>query len=78
MGCVGMRNDFTLFSRKDPSGDGSLLLRYDDDGERLGPWSTGQATKTAARNYCSGLIRSGLLVPGIKELAEYRISMPAL
>ena len=49
---------------------------YNDDGERLGPWSTGQATRTLARNYCNRLIRSGLLVPGIKGMTTFEVYAP--
>jgi integrase len=74
MGFVGMHNDFTLFSRKVPSGKTVVYYyAYNDDGERLGPWSTGQATKTAGRNYCNGLIKSGMLVPGIKGMTTFAV-----
>jgi len=74
MGVVGMHNDFTLFSRKVPSGKSVVYYyAYSDDGERLGPWSTGQATRTAARNYCNGLIRRGLLVPGVKGMTTFEV-----
>ena len=67
-----MHNDFTLFSRVVPSGKSVVYYyAYDDNGERLGPWSTGQSTKTAARNYCNGLIKKGLLLPGIKGMTTF-------
>jgi integrase len=47
---------------------------YDDEGRRLGPWTTGQDNKTMARNYCNRLNREGKLLPGLKEIpafAEY-------
>jgi integrase len=67
-----MRNDFTLYFRKVPSGK-RVYYYYASDGEgnRLGPWTTGQATKTAARNFCNGLIRKGALVPGIKGMTTF-------
>ena len=69
-----MHNDFTLFSRKVPSGKTVVYYyAYSDDGERLGPWSTGLATRTAARNYCNGLIKSGLLVPGVKGMTSFAV-----
>jgi integrase len=69
-----MHNDFTLFSRKVPSGKTVIYYyAYNDDGERLGPLSTGQATKTGARNYCNGLIKSGLLVPGTKGMTTFAV-----
>ena len=69
-----MRNDFTLFNRVVPSGKKVVYYyAYNEDGERLGPWSTGQTTKTAARNYCHGLIRKGILVPGIKGMTTFAV-----
>jgi len=70
-----MHNDFTLYSRKVPSGKRVFYYyAYDDEGNRLGPWTTGETTKTAARNYCNRLIKLGRLLPGAKEIptfAEY-------
>ncbi|MDR2631252.1 MAG: site-specific integrase [Spirochaetaceae bacterium] len=70
-----MHNDFTLFTRKVPSGKTVVYYyAYDDEGRRLGPWTTGEANKTAARNYCNKLNREGRLLPGPKEMptfAEY-------
>ncbi|MDR0442563.1 MAG: tyrosine-type recombinase/integrase [Treponema sp.] len=69
-----MRNDFTLYFRKVPSGKRVYYYyAYDDDGERLGPWTTGQFTKTAARNYCNAQIRKGVLVPGIKGMTTFAV-----
>jgi integrase len=71
-GVFAMHNDFTLFSRTVPSGKAVVYYyAYNDDGERMGPWSTGQSTKTLARNYCNGLIRKGVLVPGIKGMTTF-------
>jgi hypothetical protein len=36
---------------------------YDGDGNRRGPWSTGQTSGTAARNYCNRLLKAGLIIP---------------
>jgi len=70
-----MHNDFTLFSRVVPSGKTVIYYyAYDSGGKRLGPWTTGEANKTAARNYCNRLNREGKLLPGPKEVptfAEY-------
>jgi integrase len=64
-----MHNNFTLYFRKVPSGKRLFYYyAYDDEGRRLGPWATGQATKTGARNYCNGLIRQGKLLPDDKEM----------
>ena len=69
-----MHNDFTLFSRVVPSGKEVVYYyAYDDDGNRLGPWSTGQVTKTAARNYCNKLIKRGVLLPGIKGMTVFSV-----
>ena len=49
-----MRNDFTLFYRVVPSGKKVVYYyAYNDEGVRLGPWTTGQVNKTAARNFCN-------------------------
>jgi len=70
-----MHNDFTLYSRKVPSGKRVFYYyAYNDEGERLGPWTTGETTKTAARNYCNRLIKLGRLLHDSKEIptfAEY-------
>ena len=70
-----MHNDFTLFSRVVPSGKTVVYYyAYDGEGKRLGPWSTGQANKTAARNYCNKLNREGKLLPepkGMPTFAEF-------
>ena len=67
-----MHNDFTLFPRTVPSGKTVVYYyAYDSSGQRLGPWSTGQSSKTAARNYCNGLNRQGKLLPGPKEIPTF-------
>jgi hypothetical protein len=67
-----MRNDFSLYFRKVPSGKRVFYYyAYDDDRSRQGPWSTGQKTKTAARNYCYKLIREGRLLPNNKEILTF-------
>ena len=72
-----MHNDFTLFPRVVPSGKMVVYYyAYDGGGRRLGPWSTGQVNKTAARNYCNSLNRKGKLLPQDKEIpsfAEYAV-----
>jgi integrase len=69
-----MHNDFTLFTRVVPSGKTVVYYyAYDDDGTRVGPWTTGLENKTAARNYCNGLIRKGVLVPGIKGMTSFSV-----
>ena len=70
-----MHNDFTVFSRMVPSGKKVMYYyAYDENGDRRGPWTTGQTSKTAAKNYCHMLIRKGKLIPGSGEVptfAEY-------
>ena len=70
-----MRNEFTVFSRVVPSGKRVMYYyAYDEHGERRGPWTTGQATKTAARNFCCRLIREGKLLRdqgGMPTFEEY-------
>jgi len=47
---------------------------YDKDERRRGPWSAKSTSKTAARNYCHGLIKKGILIPDRKKVlafAEY-------
>jgi integrase len=72
-----MRNDFTLYFRRVPSGKRVYYYyAYDNDGNRLGPWTTGQLTKTAARNFCNMLNRNGTLLhemKGIPTFEEYAI-----
>jgi integrase len=67
-----MHNDFTLFTRKHPSGKKVVYYyAYDDEGIRIGPWTTGLPNKTAARKFCNDLIRKDLLVPGIKGMTTF-------
>jgi hypothetical protein len=62
-----MHNDFTLFKRRAPSGQTVVChYAYNSEGERMGPWSTGEAGLTAGRNYCKRLNREGRLLPGPK------------
>jgi integrase len=63
-----MHNDFTLFKRTVPSGEKVVYYyAYDGGGKRLGPWSTGETSLTAARNVCNRLNREGKLLPGLKD-----------
>ena len=67
-----MRNDFTLFNRVVPSGKKVVYYyAYNDEGVRLGPWSTGQLNKTAARNHCNLLIRKGELLPTALKMPTF-------
>ena len=68
-----MHNDFTLLRRKVPSGKKVVYYyAYDDEGQRLGPWTTGQVSKTAARNYCNRLNREGKLIPTQKKSQTFK------
>jgi integrase len=72
IGVFAMHNDFTLFSRVVPSGKTVVYYyAYDGEGKRLGPWTTGESNKTAARNYCNKLNREGKLLPGPKEIPTF-------
>jgi len=70
-----IHNDFTVFLRVVPSGKKVVYYyTYDENGKRVGPWSTGLANKTAARNYCIRLIREQKLAQGQGDMpafAEY-------
>jgi integrase len=67
-----MHNSFTLLSRVVPSGKTVIYYyAYNEDGKRLGPWSTGQVTKTAARNFCQKLLRDGNLIPSQNVIGTF-------
>ena len=67
-----MHNDFTLVSRKVPSGKTVVYYyAYNGEGQRLGPWTTGQVNKTAARNYCNLLNRKGKLLQNVKGMPTF-------
>jgi integrase len=59
-----MHNDFTLFMRTYPNGTKVVFYHtYDENGKRVGPWTTNCINKTAARNYCHKLLKAGELIP---------------
>jgi len=59
-----MHNDFTLFTRTYPNGTKVVFYHaYDEDGRRVGPWTTNSQSRTLARNYCNKLLRAGELIP---------------
>jgi integrase len=67
-----MHNSFTLLARKVPSGKTVVYYyAYNEDGKRLGPWSTNLSRKTAARNYCSRLLKEGNLIPFQKDIGTF-------
>ena len=60
-----MHNDFTMFSRKIRNTKTVIYYyAYDVEGVRRGPWSTGEETKTAARNVLNRMSKEGRLIPG--------------
>jgi hypothetical protein len=75
---VYMHNDFTVFPRVVPSGKRVFYYyAYDGKGARLGPWTTGQASRTLAKNFCNKLDREGKLIPtlkGIPTFAEFSVT----
>jgi hypothetical protein len=72
IGVFDMHNDFTLFSRVVPSGKMVVYYyAYDGEGRRLGPWTTGESNKTAARNYCNKLNREKKLLPEPKAIPTF-------
>jgi len=67
-----MHNDFTLFTRTYPNGTKVVFYHaYNEDGERVGPWTTNCLNKTAARNYCHKLIKAGALIPNKKKILTF-------
>jgi integrase len=67
-----MHNDFTLFKRRVPSGKMMVYYyAYNDEGRRLGPWTTGEESKTAARNWLNRMNREGRLLPGPKNIPTF-------
>jgi integrase len=59
-----IHNDFTLYWRVIPSGKRVVYYyAYDGDSNRLGGWSSGETTMTAARVRCNRLLREGKLIP---------------
>ena len=67
-----MHNRFTLLSRVVPSGKTVIYYyAYNEDGKRLGPWTTGMSTKTTARNYCNKLLQAGNLIPNQSAIGTF-------
>lgn len=62
------KEPFTLYPRRTLSGEIVWYYRtYDESGVRTAGRSTGETSKTQARNYCQKLIRDGKLIPA-KEI----------
>jgi integrase len=60
-----IRETYSLYKRKVPSGECVFYYRtYDEFGLRTCGHSTGQTSKTAAREFCNALLKAGNLVPG--------------
>jgi integrase len=58
-----IHNDFTLYWRVIPSGKRVVYFyAYDEHDKRLGGWSTGETTMTAARLKCNRLLKEGKLI----------------
>jgi integrase len=67
-----MHNDFTLLSRKVPSGKTVVYYyAYNNEGKRLGPWTTGMSSKTNAKNHCMKLMREGNLIPNQNKIGTF-------
>jgi len=67
-----MHNDFTLFTRTYPNGTRVVFYHaYNEDGKRVGPWTTNCLTKTAARNYCHKLLKEGTLIPNKSKVLTF-------
>jgi integrase len=70
-----IHNDFTLYWRVIPSGKRVVYYyAYDEHDNRLGGWSTGETTMTAARIKCNRLLKEGKLIPNsdyMPTFAEY-------
>jgi hypothetical protein len=63
-----IHSHFTLFMRKLPCGKRVVYYyAYDANDRRVGPWSTGEKTLTAARNRGEDLYRVGKLIPSKKS-----------
>jgi integrase len=59
-----IKESFTLYKRRLPSGVQVFYYRtYTTDGKRTCGYSTGQHSKTAAREYCNKLLKDGKLIP---------------
>ena len=71
-GSMRLRETFSLYERKLPSGKVVIYYQlYDDDGNQVCGHSTGKTTKTAARNYCNELLREGRLLPKPREIPTF-------
>jgi integrase len=67
-----MHNDFTLFVRTYPNGTKVVFYHaYNEDGKRVGPWTTNCLNKTAARNYCHKLLVAGTLIPNKTKILTF-------
>ena len=71
-----IKNDFSLYLRKVPSGKKVFYYQcYDERGRRMCGHSTGETTRTRAMKKCIDLIREGKLLPekqlAIPTFAEY-------
>jgi hypothetical protein len=68
------RETFSLYKRRLASGVVVFYYRtYNENGQRLCGHSTGQTTRTAAREFCNRLNRDGKLIPKQQD----RIAVPS-
>jgi hypothetical protein len=44
---------------------------YDENGKRVGPWTTNSLTLTADRNYCNKLFKAGALIPNKNKTVTF-------
>jgi hypothetical protein len=59
-----LKESFTLYQRAPGSGRKVFYYRtYNEKGRRVGGFSTDLSTKTAAREFCNGLLKAGTLIP---------------
>ena len=67
-----MHNDFTLFKRTYPNGTKVVFYHaYDENGKRVGPWTTHSRNLTAARARCNKLLKAGALIPGKNKAVTF-------
>ena len=67
-----MHNDFTLFVRTYPNGKKVVFYHaYDENGKRVGPWTTHSRNLTAARARCNKLLKAGALIPGKNKAVTF-------
>jgi integrase len=66
-----IRESYSLYQRKTPTGVVFYYQVYDADGKRLCGHSTGQTTKTAAREFCNQLMKAGKFMPEKEQMPTF-------